>query len=138
MPVTPHELLGRLGATLRNDIGPAVGDPFARTQAFMASVILAKLAGQLATATADAQAAVDDHRTVVASLDGLLQHDCPADLAGAAAAFAGDGGDASWSRLVVALYAARDELGVARFDELLQIVRGALRARLDRALAYSS
>ena len=138
MPVPPHELLGRLGATLRHEIGPAVGDPFARTQAFMASVILAKLAGQLATAATDAQAAADDHRVVAESVAGMLQRDCPAALADSAAAFAGDGGDASWNRLVGALYAARDELGVLRFDQLLHVVRGALRARLDRALAYSS
>ena len=36
-----------MAATLRGEIGPAVDEPFAKTQAFMASVVLAKLAGQL-------------------------------------------------------------------------------------------
>ena len=36
-----------MATTLRQEIGPAVDEPFAKTQAFMASVILTKLAGQL-------------------------------------------------------------------------------------------
>ncbi len=38
---------------------------------------------------------------------------------------------------MLAVYAGRDELG-ERFDEVLATVRVALRARLDRALAYAS
>ena len=48
-----------------------------------------------------------------------------------------DGSDPAWNRVVLALYADRDELG-DRFDEVLAAVRLALRARLDRALAYAS
>jgi len=43
MSVTPDELLDRIATTLREQIGPTVGEPFAKTQAFMAAVILAKL-----------------------------------------------------------------------------------------------
>jgi hypothetical protein len=140
MTVAPHELLGRMAGTLRGEIGPAVGESFAKTQAFMAAVILTKLAGQLAAAEADARAAADDHRAVVATFSGVLDGvgDGPADLTDAARAFAEDSSDASWNRLVRAVYAGRDELGAQRFDALLGCIRGALRARLDRALAYAS
>ena len=40
------ELLARLAATFRRDVGPQVTDPFAKTQAFMAAVVLEKLSAQ--------------------------------------------------------------------------------------------
>jgi hypothetical protein len=36
----PEQLLERLATTLRRQIGPAVAEPYPRTQAFMASVVL--------------------------------------------------------------------------------------------------
>ena len=41
------ELLTRLSTTLKQDIGPAVDDGYTRTQAFMAAVILERLARQV-------------------------------------------------------------------------------------------
>lgn len=38
------DVLRRLSTTLRSDIGPAIEDEYTRTQAFMASVILEKVA----------------------------------------------------------------------------------------------
>jgi len=138
MTVTPHEVLGRVAATLRREVGPAVGEPFAKTQAFMASVILAKLAGQLRAAESDARLAAEERQRVTDELDRRLGAPAPAGVAAAVAGLRRDGAEADWNRLVGALYAARDELGAARFDELLGVVRAALRARLDRALSYSS
>jgi hypothetical protein len=40
-------LLERMATKLRHDVGPLVSDEFARTQVFMASVILATLSAQL-------------------------------------------------------------------------------------------
>ena len=133
----PPEVLDRMAATLRGEIGPAVDDPFAKTQAFMASVVLAKLAGQLRRAEADARIADDERRAVTVALREQLAATPPAGLAAAVDALEGDGGDRAWSHLVEQLYAARPELGDDHADALLGIARAALRARLDRALAYS-
>ncbi|MCU1501088.1 MAG: hypothetical protein JWM12_442 [Ilumatobacteraceae bacterium] len=138
MTVTPHELLAQMASTFRHEIGPAVDEPFAKTQAFMAAVILSKLAGQLQAAEADAQAAGDERRAVVAALRARLGSACPARLGDALTDLGHDGSDAAWSRLVGSLYAERDGLGADEFDALLGVVRSALRARLDRALAYAS
>ena len=81
--MTPHEVLARMAATLRSEIGPAVEEPFARTQAFMAAVVLAKLAGQLAAAEADARADDRERDALVADLAPRL---LGADRAGAGAA----------------------------------------------------
>jgi hypothetical protein len=127
----PHEVLARMAGTLRGEIGPAVEDPFAKTQAFMASVVLTKLAGQLRTAAADARAADDERRIVVAELRRQLGPTTPADVTDAVDDLGRHGDDRTWSRLVEAIYAAGA-------DDLLAVVRPALRARLDRALASSA
>ncbi|MGI9597551.1 MAG: hypothetical protein ACR2QK_15405, partial [Acidimicrobiales bacterium] len=56
MTTEPSELLDRLSTTLRQDVGPAVEDEYNRTQTFMASVILSKLAKQLALGPAHGEA----------------------------------------------------------------------------------
>ena len=45
--LAPDELLERIARTLKKEIGPAVEDAYPKTQAFMAAVVLQKLAGQL-------------------------------------------------------------------------------------------
>ncbi len=136
MALGADELLRSLAGALRERIGPAVGDPFARTQAFMAAVILEKLAGELAHAPADAAAAATERAALV--VDVLALAPPGSAVATAATALADDGSDAAWNALVAALYAERATLGAGVFDGLLGRVRVALRARLDRALAYAS
>ena len=126
-----------MAATLRHEIGPAVDEPFAKTQAFMASVVLTKLAGQLAAADADARAAAAERGALVAELDASLAEG-PVGVRDALDRLRGADDDAVWNGLVIALYAARDELGGPRFDAALGKVRAALRARLDRALVYAA
>ncbi len=127
--IEPALLLERMSITLRRDIGPAVQDEFARTQAFMASVILAKLASQLAAGDDDG----GDHATLAADLRARFP-DPPAAVAGAIDALAADGATARWNDLVAALYAHRGELDL---DAALAVVRPALRARLDRQLRHA-
>jgi len=129
MVIEPALLLERMSITLRGDVGPAVTDEFARTQAFMASVILAKLASQLAAGDDDG----GDHATLAAELRAGLP-DPPAAVAGALDALAADGATARWNDLVAALYAHRAELDL---DAALAVVRPALRARLDRQLRHA-
>jgi hypothetical protein len=135
--LTPDELLARMAGTLREQIGPSVGEPFARTQAFMAAVILEKLAGQLRSAAVHAEADRAEREALIDDLVGRVGERGPARLR-AALAGARDGGDAALSPVIEALYADRDELGDATFDALLGRVRATLRARLDRQLEYAS
>ena len=82
----PEQLLERLSTTLRRQIGPAVAEPYPRTQAFMASVILEKLARQLRTAAADAEADRADRQALVDELRSLVGPTPPPRLAQALAA----------------------------------------------------
>ncbi|MEO5901834.1 MAG: hypothetical protein ABIR68_17130 [Ilumatobacteraceae bacterium] len=138
MPATPDELLDRIAATLREQIGPNVGEPFAKTQAFMAAVILDKLAGQLRHAAADSAVADEQRRELVETLRSDDARGSAAALSEAIDALGEDGRDANWSRLVEALYTGREELGAERFERTIAQVRTALRTRLDRQLAYSA
>jgi hypothetical protein len=130
--MTPPDLLGRVAVTLRERIGPAVDEPFARTQAFMAAVVLEKLSGQLAASAVDAAAEEAERLALVGALEGRC-----ASLDPALGVLRIDGSDRAWSGLVIAVHGARDELG-ADFEPLLGEVRRTLRGRLDRALVYSS
>lgn len=138
MPATPDELLERIAATLREQIGPNIGEPFAKTQAFMAAVILDKLAGQLRSAAADGVIADEQRRALVETLRDDDTRGTTVVLREAIAALGDDDRDANWSRLVAAVYAGREELGGEHFDHAIGLVRTALRARLDRMLAYSA
>ena len=135
--MAPEELLERIAGTLRQEIAPAVADPFPKTQAFMASVILEKLARQLRNADRRAQADRDDQAALLDELEQLVGPDAPPQVRAALAA-AGDGDSGGLGRLVEALYAERDALDPERFDQLLARVRRTLRARLDRQLEFAS
>ena len=136
MLMPPENVLEAVAVTLRRQVGPGVADPFVQTQAFMAAVILEKLAGQLRAAHGAAEAEAIERRTMLADLDAAWG-DPPQRLGRAAETLAGDGTDASWSALLEALYADREALG-DRFEPLLTRIRAALRSRLDRTLAYAS
>jgi hypothetical protein len=127
-----------MSGTFRRDIGPAVGDPFAKTQAFMASVILEKLARQLGSAEARADADRADALELVADLRRrLASSSIPGGLE-AALDRVERGEPSELGGLVQALYAARSQLGEAGFDELLARTRRTLRAQLDRQLEYAA
>jgi hypothetical protein len=136
-PVKPEALLEHIAGTLRHEIGPAVGESFPKTQAFMASVILEKLARQFRLAGVHAQADRDDRAALVHDLQAHVQAATPSRVRDAVTALT-DGEDAALSGLVEALYATRDDLGAERFDLLITRVRRTLRARLDRQLEYAS
>ena len=96
-----------MSATLRHDIGPEVGDPFARTQAFMAAVVLAKLAGQLRSAAEDARADGVEHVAVSQAVRATAGAALPDALDAALDALAADGATARWNAVVEATYVAR-------------------------------
>lgn len=130
-----HELLLRLAQTLKQEVGPAVGPEYPRTQAFMASVVLEKLARELAAETRHAEASAAAHAALLAALDvtGL-----PPAVLDAHAAFDQARDDASLARLIEALYAARGSIGKQRFQALLDRIRQDLRNAIDRRMEYSA
>jgi hypothetical protein len=132
------ELLAHIATLLRTDIGPAVSEPFAKTQTFMAAVILEKLAAQLRADEHPGVSPSDEAKSVVQGLEVDAAGAETPRLRAALHALRSDPTDMRWSALVRALYAERDGLGEARFQILLARVRQALRTRLDRLLVYAA
>jgi hypothetical protein len=136
--LSPEEHLKRMSGILRRQIGPAVADPFPRTQAFMAAVVLEKLARQLAARSVHAEADTREVLELRTSLRAELGPEDPGPVVRAVEALDPQAVGPSLSGLVAALYSARSELGPDRFEHLLGRVRPTLRARLDRQLEYSA
>ena len=136
---TPDELLERLARTLKKEIGPAVGDAYPKTQAFMAAVVLQKLAGQLRLADEHAATSQRDLQALAKELDPLtVSQDTPPALRAAVHTVRQDLDTASVSGLIETLYATRSELGEERFAGLIGRVRTRLRARIDREMVYAA
>jgi hypothetical protein len=133
------ELLARMAVTLRQEIGPAVPDAYARTQAFMAAVVLEKLSRQLSTAVDDDEAGRHDLQVLAADLASQLSEGPrPTALATAVAELSGPEGRTALSAFIEALYASADELGAERFAALRDRIRQTLRADLDRQIRYAA
>jgi hypothetical protein len=137
MTIEPAELLDRMATAMRRDVAPHVDDEFARTQAVMSAVILAKLSSQLQTSGAGAAAAAEEHVVLPEQVRAALGADPPSALAAALDALLADGSTRCWNDVVAAMWSSRDELDAATFDRSLGVIRATLRARLDRALAYA-
>lgn len=134
--MTEGELLERIAHTLRKEIGPALEQEYPKTQAFMASVVAQKLGRQIdlsAAHAAAAKVALDTMLAALAGADGV-----PVAVTAAIKTVEQDRSDASLAQLIEVLYKARDELGEARFAELLGHVRGALRSAIDRRMEYAA
>ncbi len=137
--LAPDALLERIARTLKKDIGPAVDAAYPKTQAFMAAVVLQKLAGQLRLADEHAAASQRDLHELGEELSQLTASNAiPAPLAEALRTLRQDLDTASVSGLIETLYATRSELGERRFASLLSRVRTRLRARIDREMVYAA
>ncbi len=134
MSLEPAELLRRLSASLRADIGPAVGDEYARTQAFMASVILERVSRQLELGPAHASAEDAEMAVLVAALGSVLA-DAPPPVASAMTAVEAEPKVASLGPLLEQLYA----WGAAQQEviEALGLIRPVLRCDIDRKMAVA-
>jgi AcrR family transcriptional regulator len=133
--LTAAELLRRLSGTLRNDIGPAVGDEFTRTQAFMASVILERLSKQVALEPGHRAAEQADMADLHARLAEILG-EAPAEVTAARATAAAAGTVAALGPLVRALYAWGAGDGAAA--DALATIRPALRSDIDRRMEIAT
>ena len=132
----PPELLARMGALMRGYIAPSATGQ-ARTQAYMASVVLRKLALQLELTPGHEAAARAEGATLQQDLHDLLGSGNEA-LARAVGALGERGGSEPLCGLVEELYRARSALGEPLFDGALGRVRRALRADIDRRLEYAA
>lgn len=133
-----EELLRRIARTLKQSVAPAVGDEYAKTQAFMAAVVLEKLGLEIGLADAHAQAWASDVSALAGDLDRMLAAGpVPVALEAAWGHFDRSRTRADLVPLIEALYATRGELGNARFDAVLTRVRVALRADIDRRMEYA-
>ena len=128
------DLLLRIAQTLKEEIGPAIDAEYPKTQAFMAAVVLQKLARQLALAPAHAIAAAADIDALVVDLRAA---DAPAPIRDAIEDIAQRRDAAALCRLVETLYASREALGGRRFDELLARVRRTLGADIERRMEFA-
>ena len=133
------ELLERIARTLKKEIGPAVEEAYPKTQAFMAAVVLQKLAGQLRLADEHIAASQRDLQELAEELDSLtISQDTPPSLQAAVNTVRQDLDTTSVSDLIETLYATRSELGETRFADLMGRVRTRLRARIDREMVYAA
>ena len=129
------DLLVRIAQTLKEEIAPAVDGEYPKTQAFMAAVVLQKLARQVALTPSHAHAANAELDALIADLNAKVAG-APPPVRDAIGALARSRDAGALSRLVEALYASRDLLGDRRFGDLLARVRHSLRGDIERRLEY--
>lgn len=137
--LAPDELLERIALSLKEEIGPAVSVAYPKTQAFMASVVLQKLACELRHAAPHAEQNRSETQALVDELDRMLaaRDAMPAVLAQALSALRRDLDTPALTQCVEALYETRAQLGDELFDALLARTRRLLRARVDRAMVVA-
>lgn len=133
--MTEAELLQRIAITLKQDIGPAVSAEYPKTQAFMAGVVLQKVAAQLALAPAHALAEAGEMDNLIADLNktytmGRTQQ--------AITRLAQERDQSTLCALIETLYATREEIGDGQFFQLIERIHLSLRASIDRRLEYSA
>ncbi len=128
------ELLQRLSATLRNEVGPAVDGEYTRTQAYMAAVILEKVGRQVGSAGAHAEAERRDLVALHDDLAALVDDDRGPPALTAAVERARDASTIeSLGPLIVELYRHDPEADPV-IGQALSRVRTALRADIDRRM----
>jgi len=132
------ELLLRIAKTLKQDIGPAVEAAYPKTQAFMAAVVVEKVARQLQLAPAHIAADQADITALLADLTHLALKGLPSAIQDAISALSARADQSALSNLIEVLYANKTALGDESFNRVLARVREVLRARVDRQMVYAA
>ena len=132
------ELLLRIAKTLKQDIGPAVEAAYPKTQAFMAAVVLEKVARQLQLAPEHVAADNTDITALVTDLTHLAPKGLPSAIQDAISALSARADQSALSNLIEVLYANKTALGDESFNLVLARVREVLRARVDRQMVYAA
>lgn len=124
--IPTKQLLNEVIASLRNVIAPAVADPYPKTQAYMAAVILEFVARQVDERTDIIMAKQD-------AIAALFQE--IARSTNTAGATAGEPpSEAALCGLIERLYKERERLGEENFNAANNLVRATLRRLLDQEL----
>jgi hypothetical protein len=125
--LSARHLLEEVVASLRTVIAPAIVEPYPKSQAYMAAVILEFVSRQV-----EERHDIDEEKTH--TLNELFQ-DLSSLLAGKEPAVASiPDQEAHLCRLIEWLYAEKDRLGPETFAAANQRVRAALRQLLDQEL----
>lgn len=136
--MTPSDLLERMAATFKGEVGPAIEAEYPRTQAFLSAVVLQKLAAQLRLAVEHGAAEDLARDALRRDLEQLLEDaDAPPPVRDAFLALA-ENGDDGLCQFIETLYGAREELGETQFEALLSRVRQTMRQTLDRRMEYAA
>ncbi len=133
MTLAVEDQLRRLADTLREEIGPAVGDEYTRTQAFMTSVILRRLASQVEHGPRHAESERRDVLTLHARLEPILAAESD-QVTSAYAAAEAEGTVAALGRLIRQLHAADG----APSRDALDLIRPVLRSDIDRRMEIAT
>lgn len=126
--LTAHHLLKEVIAALRNVVAPAITDPYPKSQAYMAAVILEFVSRQVEERRDIDQKKQQTLSNLFTDLSALLS-DKSLPAADDEAAY-----EARLCRLIEWLYNEKDRLGPDAFAAANQKVRVALRQLLDQEL----
>jgi hypothetical protein len=132
------ELLLRIAKTLKQDIGPAVEAAYPKTQAFMAAVVVEKVARQLQLAPEHMIADHADITALLTDISRIAPTALPPAIQAAISALNARADQTALSNLIEALYGNKTALGDESFNRLLSRVRQVLRARVDRQMVYAA
>lgn len=124
--LTAHRLLEELIASLRNVIAPAIADPYPKSQAYMAAVILEFVSRQVEERSDIPNEKTQTLNSVFADLGSLLT--------GKELSSDDPDQEARLCRLIEWSYAEKDRLGPEAFAAINQRVRMTLRQLLDQEL----
>jgi hypothetical protein len=124
--LTAHHLLKEVIASLRNVIAPAVADPYPKSQAYMAAVILEFIARQVEERSDSSKAKEHVLDDLFSDLRLLITDKVPSSK--------DPDQEARLCRLIEWLYTEKDHLGPEAFAAANQKVRTALRQLLDQEL----
>jgi hypothetical protein len=121
-----HHLLKEVIASLRNVIAPAVADPYPKSQAYMAAVILEFIAHQVEERSDSSKEKEHVLEHLFSDLGLLIPDEVPASK--------DPDQEARLCRFIEWLYTEKDRLGPEAFTAANQKVRTALRQLLDQEL----
>ena len=125
--LSAHRLLEEIVISLRHVIAPAIADPYPKSQAYMAAVILEFVSRQV-----EERRDIDEEKQQ--TLNNLF-HDLSAVLPGHPPPSSSEADyEARLCRLIEWLYSEKDRLGPEAFATANQHVRAALRQLLDQEL----
>ncbi|MGR8949864.1 MAG: hypothetical protein ACU84Q_17610 [Gammaproteobacteria bacterium] len=128
-------LLRRIARTLKKEIAPNVEGEYPKTQAFMAAVVLEKLAGEIGSASHNANSDQSEREQLALE---LAQIDAGGVILDSLSRFITQLDEQSLCELISEIYAEKQALGKEVSSQFLGRIRNHLRASIDRRMEYSA